>query len=110
MLHDTGAIEIYAEEGDSVTFDLPSVARCGNYQFLNPQLSPLIIIKNHSAAAVQAAYIKRTSVYVVDNSKLRLTLDSVAPIDRGKYRVYTKTGDVRACSKIHNYLNVKGNI
>ena len=101
------AMELYADEGANVTFDLPSVAKCGNFKFLNPQLYPLMVIKNQSAAAIEEAYVKRTTVYVVNN-KLVLTLKNVTPKDRGKYRIYTKTGDITTCSAIHHYLNVKG--
>ena len=101
-------MEIYADEGDTVTFDLPSVATCGNYKFLNPQLFPIIVIKNQSSAAIEAAYVKRTSVYVVDD-KIVLTLNNVTPKDRGKYRVYAKSGAGISCSSLHHYLNIKGN-
>ena len=100
--------DLFVDEGKTITFDLPSVTKCGNYQFLNPQLSPLIIIKNQSAAAIQGGYVKRTSVYVLENSQLRLTLQNVTPVDRGKYSVFTKTGDTLQCSKINYYLNVQG--
>ena len=100
--------DLYVDEGNAVTFELPSVARCGNYQFLGPKLSPLIIIKNQSAAAIQGGYVKRTSVYVLDNNQLRLTLENVTPIDRGKYSVYTKTDDRFKCSTVDYYLNVQG--